>query len=592
MAEDKLETDCLHIAQAVSKGLTKMREDDICTDFEVIVQGKSFRCHKVILASVSDYFQAMFSSGMKEALQNEATIDIIGPATFQLILDLLYNIVPAHDPLQTISDETVEELLCASDMFQMPCLAEVCNAHFARSMTASNCIDMFLVGKRLKRKELIRLASDFILANFEMIASEKTLLECCFEDFLDIIKDENLVSSTEAIVWHAISEWTAFDEENRQGHIVELLRNCCLTEINLRCLTENIAFNPIVRKNDEASRLVHDAICFHNHPSIQSNVQLSFRKYMNKEQVDVIVGSCEQDPRRLLFVKPETGKYVDSVECGGPFDDFACCTHGTSVYISGGNGKYSKSLHEFAGIDLTWRKFKREMPAPLRKHTMAASDGHLFTISGITDLTPNWKIFAYSKQTNAWEKHGEVAAPVTQASSVCLDDKIYIIGGMSEENEPTKIVQVYDISSRSATIIMDLPKPCPYSQSLVREDKVYTVTSNGDVYRLLAPALELDVLTTIADMEDLSPFGIAIRNVHLRVFFSTAEFEELYLDLEDTGPEDKEDYDSALVDLSTGDVQKTRALGSPMTVNWCGTIVLNRNDPTRPPAVPPRNYKK
>ena len=45
----------------IQSGLHRLRRDDILCDVTLEAEGKTFRAHRVVLASVSGYFEAMFS---------------------------------------------------------------------------------------------------------------------------------------------------------------------------------------------------------------------------------------------------------------------------------------------------------------------------------------------------------------------------------------------------------------------------------------------------------------------------------------------------------------------------------------------------
>ena len=51
---------------------------------------KKFEAHKVILASCSDYFRSMFTSGMKETLQNEIELKGITAKGLEKVLEVIY----------------------------------------------------------------------------------------------------------------------------------------------------------------------------------------------------------------------------------------------------------------------------------------------------------------------------------------------------------------------------------------------------------------------------------------------------------------------------------------------------------------------
>lgn len=49
----------------LAKGLWNLKVDDKYADFTISVNGREFKCHRVILAALSEYFEVMFDSGLE-----------------------------------------------------------------------------------------------------------------------------------------------------------------------------------------------------------------------------------------------------------------------------------------------------------------------------------------------------------------------------------------------------------------------------------------------------------------------------------------------------------------------------------------------
>lgn len=57
---------CLQIV----KCMENVWSENILFDFIVKVQGETIECHRFLLAACSEFFNALFRSGMKEAAEN------------------------------------------------------------------------------------------------------------------------------------------------------------------------------------------------------------------------------------------------------------------------------------------------------------------------------------------------------------------------------------------------------------------------------------------------------------------------------------------------------------------------------------------
>ena len=96
------------------------------SDFSVVCEDKEIKCHKLILASQSEYFKTLFAQtarktvtkkgkGFNENDSNKVTIEDIDNDTMGLLLFYLYSLkLP-----ECLSREQVSELLVAADRLQV-----------------------------------------------------------------------------------------------------------------------------------------------------------------------------------------------------------------------------------------------------------------------------------------------------------------------------------------------------------------------------------------------------------------------------------------------------------------------------------------
>lgn len=107
------------------------------------------KAHKIILASASAYFRALFAGGFRENSLNqaplfEALIDSqITYPILKLIVDFIYT-----NSIE-IKAETVQDLLMASKLLQVDDIVNACCVFLYLNMDSSNCIGIKLLAKQL-----------------------------------------------------------------------------------------------------------------------------------------------------------------------------------------------------------------------------------------------------------------------------------------------------------------------------------------------------------------------------------------------------------------------------------------------------------
>ena len=516
------------LAKTIHRGIVELREEDNCTDFTVEVGNKSFRCHKVVLAAMSDYFKAMFNSGMKETETNKAVLDDVSPDSFKIVMQILYpekNVNPLDKP----SEDDMSDLLKLSERFQMKFLRDICLKFFKKTMGTGNCIMRWKLGKQLLCDQLTVLGYEYMKEHFEEMVADDILVSMEFEDFLGIIKDESMHVKREDIVWTAIQNWIYFDREKREMYIAELLRECCLTEVDPDIFMEEIVFDSVVRRSDKASTLLQEAVKYKRHPGIHGDIELKFRECHEKRQVALLlvsqhdlpngaVAQFETNVKGLVVCSNKAwrldidGRLLKSKEQGG----FSCCVHGQSVYVLTGVEHELRGSQLWQYKDNDWTK-QRNMDIALCGHSVSAADGCLYVIGGKSSRNLNAQVWQYSIDSDSWTFDGDIIAPVINASSVCKNNKVYIFGGLLDGNETAQCIQVYDTQKKSGTILGSLPKPCSWSRALVRGSTAFVVTSEGDVVKVL---LETGETTTVSSIPNFSRinFGISLQRNELYIY--------------------------------------------------------------------------
>ena len=168
------------------------------------------------------------------------------------------------------------------------------------------------------------------------------------------------------------------------------------------------------------------------------------------------------------------------------------------------------------------------MPNPLRQHTMAANNDYVYVVGGcwssidfLSDIDMYDEILIYSVMDNTWEalnesKVGNIV-PVRKASSVCLDNKVYIIGGLLENDQGSDIIQVFDTEKKICTVFCHLPKPCKFLRATSVTEDTFVVTDCGDIMRLNNESKEVVTVGNLKHFK-FTEFGVVLKDNILYVY--------------------------------------------------------------------------
>ena len=126
-------------------------------DMKVICNGKTFQCHKVVLASQSDVFSTMFlNMEMTEAKLGEVKIDDFKAETIETLMYYFYN--------QKVKDISLinTDLLLIAEKYNISSLLKICSGHLQRSLSPENALDVLLTAHLTNQEDFFNAASKFV----------------------------------------------------------------------------------------------------------------------------------------------------------------------------------------------------------------------------------------------------------------------------------------------------------------------------------------------------------------------------------------------------------------------------------------------
>ena len=72
-------------------GFKRLKDSRSLCDCVLVAETVSFHVHKSLLASVSDYFRAMFCSGMRESTNQMIELQGVSATGLKMIIDFIYS---------------------------------------------------------------------------------------------------------------------------------------------------------------------------------------------------------------------------------------------------------------------------------------------------------------------------------------------------------------------------------------------------------------------------------------------------------------------------------------------------------------------
>lgn len=279
-----VEENCNH-SDALSDNVSRMLENKDYSDVTFTIDGKQFLCHKVILASQSTYFDAMFKSPLTNS--HEIEITTVPHHIFEGVIRFLYT------GKVTVKENEMEQLLEAADMMDLEALKNTLAIHCEKNFDTSNCLDYYTMGSRYQAKGLMKSSMEYSEQNFDSVKQTERFKEQHLETISDYLQNHKIKTYSEDEICTAAIEWMLHSPEERIPQfydIVDVIRVENLTANYIHHYIQGLICNPpsVISEgddeltNDFRSALLH--IC-----SLSAN-PMTIRYRFPRTQTSVVTG--------------------------------------------------------------------------------------------------------------------------------------------------------------------------------------------------------------------------------------------------------------------------------------------------------------
>ncbi|XP_062860082.1 kelch repeat and BTB domain-containing protein 2 [Trichomycterus rosablanca] len=218
-------------AVSVLDQLKVFYEEKLLTDITLLVEDHEFHCHKIILATCSSYFRAMFMSGLSESRQSHVHLRNVDAVTLQTI------IAYAYTGILDITHSTVELLYETACFLQVDGVMCACRDFLLRSLSVENCVRLLSLADAFGCAELKRGAQRLVELNFRHVCRDEAFLQLPHTLLLELLGSDALDVEREETVRQAAALWLEHDAAHRERHlsaVLGLVRVDALAEITQR----------------------------------------------------------------------------------------------------------------------------------------------------------------------------------------------------------------------------------------------------------------------------------------------------------------------------------------------------------------------
>ncbi|KAJ5079244.1 pep-cterm sorting domain-containing protein [Anaeramoeba ignava] len=178
------------------------KEEESYFDFEIICEQNqtSFKTHKSILSSRSQYFKSLFDSKMKEYQENKLILKDVSSSILFSILNYFYS------GKIEINLENAIQILIFSSKYLIDELIEICSNFIKKNLQIETIVDVLKLSESMNFNELIDSSYKFISENFKEFIKTSFFLEL-EENHLNSILSNNKIPINEFELFQSIIKW-------------------------------------------------------------------------------------------------------------------------------------------------------------------------------------------------------------------------------------------------------------------------------------------------------------------------------------------------------------------------------------------------
>uniref|UniRef100_K3WAD0 BTB domain-containing protein n=1 Tax=Globisporangium ultimum (strain ATCC 200006 / CBS 805.95 / DAOM BR144) TaxID=431595 RepID=K3WAD0_GLOUD len=175
----------LRSSQLTSSYLGDMRHlinDAEFSDVTFLIEGRAVYAHRAILATRSDHFRAMFTSGMRESREHEITLQHLRVPVFLALLEYLY--VDAV----TVGPEMALELFAAADLYTLERLKGLCELLVQKHMAIENAAALFQSADELHASRLREICLAYMVRHFDQVTKTDAFANLSRDLILEVLQ--------------------------------------------------------------------------------------------------------------------------------------------------------------------------------------------------------------------------------------------------------------------------------------------------------------------------------------------------------------------------------------------------------------------
>uniref|UniRef100_A0A3Q1EKP2 Si:rp71-68n21.9 n=1 Tax=Acanthochromis polyacanthus TaxID=80966 RepID=A0A3Q1EKP2_9TELE len=514
---------------AVLQGFDSFRSDETLCDV-VLVPGDSkdtFPVHRVLMASSSDYFKAMFTGGMREQEMREIKLHGVTKTGLKNIIDFIYTSKVSLDM------GNLQDTLEAANFLQVMPVLSFCNQLLSSEVRQSVQVHVELFISKLSHKY-------FVSQNLSELVDCGRYLQLSETTMANALSSNSLKGFSELELYHIARGWLDHDLPKRRSSVYALMRHIRFplmspSELIQISQDDEEGGDSMMRSETSCVNLLLEASNYQMMPFMQPALQTE-RTQIRSDTTHILAlgGVMRQQlvvSRELRLYDEKTGHWRALRPMEAPRYQHGVALLGGFLFIVGGQSTYDTKGK--TAIDSAYRYDPRfdkwlQIASLNEKRTffhLSALKGKLFAVGGRNASGEINTVECYNLKKNEWTFVTSMVEPHYGHAGTVHGDLMYISGGITRDTFQ-KELWCYDPGSDTWTRRADMMDLRGLHCMCTVEDRLYVMGGNhfrgssdyDDVLSCEFYSPDSDQWTVVAPMpRGQSDVGVTVFNGHIYV---------------------------------------------------------------------------
>lgn len=431
---------------SILKRLNEFRKTGEFCDVRLKVGKEYFDCHRVILASATDFFRNLFGPHYKESTQDVIELHGVEESVFETLLNFIYC------GALNVLEKNVTNVLAACIYFQLKDGEDICVNIIKYNLQAINIFELFSLPCLKCKKDLYDVVKKYICKNFSSLSVSDEFCVLPFELMKEVLLSTELMVYDERDISSACIKWICHDIDNRAPYLLELTKL-----VNTKFMPPEGLLNLIsnigqVKDKEKCLELLFNGVLYTDEKLPRSvSILLNEPIFMSKK--------CDVDTPFLIKFSNRNWIRLDDIEfpCTLPSELYAeatvlnqhlyiSCGFFSNVSIISANDKLTgftdSSGVPFYSCNMETKKWQALYPSNGISDELIPCNSKVYSYN---ELAFDYQFRSYLPYLNRWLTIPAMNVPRSKAGVTSDGRYVYVIGGKPNiEPTPCNLIEFYD----------------------------------------------------------------------------------------------------------------------------------------------------